>query len=52
METIYDIYRGKIPEEWIRIFDYHSRLHARWLDKNRAANEPGYVDRVLGGIVK
>jgi hypothetical protein len=47
METIYDVYRAKIPEEWIHIFNYHTALHSRWLRDNQSANERSYVKRVL-----
>jgi glycogen synthase len=47
METIYDVYSGQIPEQWVHIFDYHTVLHSKWLRENQTANEPGYVARVL-----
>src|SRR4249919_881227 len=30
METIFDVYETEIPEQWIHIFDYHTRMHAQW----------------------
>jgi hypothetical protein len=40
--------RPSIPKEWSRIFAYHTRLHSEWLKQNREANEPRYVEYVLG----
>ena len=34
METIYDVYGKKIPEEWKHIFEHHSYLHTSLLKNN------------------
>ncbi|PWB76079.1 hypothetical protein C3F09_01160 [candidate division GN15 bacterium] len=48
METIFDVSKGRIPLEWIQIFNHHSRLHVAWLEHNRGLQEEGYLATVLG----
>lgn len=48
MESIHDMFPRGIPDEWIHVFNYHTRLHAAWLRENRDGHRPGYVARVLG----
>lgn len=48
METIFDVSKGRIPEDWIHIFEHHSRLHSAWLGSNRESYENRYLKRVLG----
>lgn len=47
METLFDLYKTKIPKEWIRIFEYHTVLHIAWLKDNQQVHEPDYVAHVL-----
>jgi hypothetical protein len=49
METIFDLSKGNIPYEWVRIFEYHTSIHSAWLKNNQDAQEPEYVKRVLRG---
>lgn len=43
METIYDVFQGKIHPEWIQIFRYHAGLHFPWLLAFQDLHEPSYV---------
>lgn len=47
LETIYDQMvnkkTGRIDPLWEKIFDYHAKLHLRWLTTNEPPNEPEYV---------
>lgn len=47
METIFDVNKGRIPKQWIGIFEYHTLLHMTWLRDNRQVHEPDYVARVF-----
>ncbi len=47
METLWDVYGDRIPDEWVHVFKYHTKLHANWLRNNSEANRPGYVQRAL-----
>ena len=59
METLFDLHKPKmpkwlrtarrraiaseIPEEWMQIFTYHTKLHVSWLNDNPQLHEPAYV---------
>ena len=47
MESLFDLSGGKIPDEWLPIFKYHTRLHGAWLQDHQQLHEPSYVARVF-----
>ena len=50
LETMFDVYRGRIPPEWAPVFNHHARLHKAWLERNAAVHEPSYTELVTGGL--
>lgn len=46
MESIYDFYGHNIPDEWIHLFRYHTKLHLIWLNENKSSYRPSYIDYV------
>jgi len=46
MESIFDVYGERIPDEWIYIFKFHSNLHKSWLDNNKMGFRPKFIDFV------
>lgn len=63
METLFDLHKprtpkwiqsamgretaSKIPDEWMQIFAYHTKLHVSWLADNQELHEPAYVSYVI-----
>lgn len=45
MESIFDVYRENVPDEWLHIFKYHSILHKSWLN-NINGFRPKFIDLV------
>jgi len=49
METVFDVCKGKVSDEWQYVFRHHTALHMPWLKKHRELHEPGYVEEALRG---
>ncbi len=47
LESVFDLSKGNIPDEWVHIYRYHRRLHSAWLQDHGDLHEPGYVSHVF-----
>jgi hypothetical protein len=47
LESIFDLRYDKekesVGDQWRRVFEYHARLHSKWLLANKTLFEPAYV---------
>jgi hypothetical protein len=50
LESIFDLSKGEIRDDWVHIYRHHARLHSAWLRDLRDLHEPGYVRHVLDAL--
>jgi hypothetical protein len=47
LESIFDLTKGKIPDDWAQIYRHHKDLHSAWLQDHEDLHEPGYFKHLL-----
>ena len=48
LESIFDLSKGEISDDWVHIYRHHASLHSAWLRDHRDLHETAYVEHVLG----